>query len=632
MRVIFYIFIISSLIVLSFVILMPSLFDVNSYRQKIQSIVYAKTGNTLEINGNISLSIFPMPSLKLEEIKYYKNQEDILFNSNKLVIVPEVISFIKGNIVFKSIKLIKPLVSIKLYSDNTNNWSNSLNYNSSEKVNVSNEDNKKKKITKNQKETNPFKIKSLVMREARLSFENNGQKHELKNLKLSLKYLEDNNYIIDGNFDYNSEKVYYSYNLADKSPLLYVKGIINNSTIKIYNETQLNIDTITGESKVYLNIEKMHDIYKSEYLKNFPLDIKTELNFSDNYIEFKKIVVTSKGANLNGQGSYKKSKDKKTIIVNIKSNHIDLNNYVLNKTTLNNEKGDIKRSDRNIKKESKSKVDEGIFMLLEDYNILAKIKSDSVKYNKIIAKGIDLSFNKKNIIKLNIGIENLFNGKIETDIKVYKNKKIDLHLDAYNIEMEQINSITGYNYITGNISLLANVTANLKNKKTFKKSLNGELLVKNKNTYLNNLNLDKLKKNILNIKEVSSIAEVKNGIFQGNTKIKNSKKSLIVNDGVLKLPNTNLQLDEGYIAVKGNYNIENNKININVKLNDHQKILLSLFTINFNGKINDISTKLDYDSRETEKVLNKNFKKEMKKIIKKKLDKKFNNVIENLLN
>ena len=125
MRVTLRVFIILLFVGVSFVLLMPSLFDVNNYKKKIQNIVYEKTGNILEINGAISLSIFPVPSIKLEKIKYYKNKEDILFNSNTLVIVPEIISFIKGDIVFKSIKLIKPLVTVKVYSDKSNNWSNS---------------------------------------------------------------------------------------------------------------------------------------------------------------------------------------------------------------------------------------------------------------------------------------------------------------------------------------------------------------------------------------------------------------------------------------------------------------------------------------------------------------------------
>ena len=114
MRIILRVFTILLFLGVSFIVLMPSLFDVNNYKNKIQNIVYEKTGNILEIDGNISLSIFPVPSLKVEEIKYYKNKEDILFNSNTLVIVPEIISFIRGKIVFKSIKLIKPLVTVKV--------------------------------------------------------------------------------------------------------------------------------------------------------------------------------------------------------------------------------------------------------------------------------------------------------------------------------------------------------------------------------------------------------------------------------------------------------------------------------------------------------------------------------------
>ena len=611
---------------------MPSLFDINSYKQKIQNIVYQETGNTLEIKGAINLAIFPIPTLKLEGIKYYKNKEDILFNSNKLVIVPEILSFIKGNIVFKSIKLVKPLVFIKVYGDKSNNWSNPRN-DANGNFNISNKDEKKRvrPKSKKHKKFNPLNIKELIIRDAKLIYESNEHKYQLNNLELSLNYLKDNNYIIEGHLNYNSEQIDFSYKLSDRKPLLYVKGFIKNKSHNFSNELQVDIDSFKGKSKFSLYINKIHSLYRAEYLKPFPLDIKGDLIFSKENLEFKKIEIISKNSKLNGQAIYNFSKNKKTINIEMKANHIDLNNYISNNTFANKKNQDIQKISSRPKKESKVNIEEDIFMILEDYNIFLKMKFDKIQYKNIIAQGIDLSLNKREAFKLNLTIKDIFNGNIVTDIKIYNNKKIDLYLESKNIEMEQVNNVTGHKYIIGNIDLLTNVKGKLKNKNILKKSLSGNILVKNKNTYLNNINLDRFKKNILKIKNISDISKVKDEVFQGSTKIKNSKHSLIINQGVLKLPSTNLHVDKGLIAIKGSYNLVNNKMNINFNFNEQKNLILSLFKIKVNGNLNNISTNIDYDKGKTEKILNKFFKDEMKVMIKKKLDRKFNNVIENLL-
>ena len=633
MRVTLRVFVILLFVGVSVVVLMPSLFDVNSYKNKIQNIVYDKTGNTLEINGAISLSIFPVPSLKLKEIKYYKIKEDILFNSSTLVIVPEIISFIKGKIVFKSVKLVKPLVNIKVYSDKSNNWSNSVNNVKKEEVDtITNDKSKEMKFKSNSiAKSNPLNIKSFIMKDAHLSYENSEKKYQLNNLKLSLEYLEDNNYIINGNFSYNLEKMSFSYKLSNRKPLLYIKGFINSKLFNFSNKTEFNIDTLKGKSIVSLYIEKINNLFQKKYLTAFPLGLDGELNFSNNNIEFKNLEVTSKNTKLSGDVSYKKIKNIKNVNLKIQANQINLNNFIIYDMTANKKKQDIKNNINQPKKESKSNINRDIFSMLEGYNIYSNIKLNSIQYNDIIAKNIDFTLNKKELLNLKLNIKDIFNGITQAEIKYFKNKKTDLFIDAKNIEIEQINNITKYNYLLGDIDLIANINGDLKNKKTFKSSLNGEIILKNKNTSLNNINLVQLKNNILNIKKLSEITNINDGVFKGSTKIKRSKNSLTLKKGVLKLPSTELDIDGETITVQGNYNIENNKINMDVFLNDKENLILSLFKIKLNGNLNNISTKVNYDNKKTEKIFKKALKEKMQLIIKKKLDKKFNNLIENLL-
>ena len=58
MRAIFYTFLFILGISLSVIILIPSLFDINNYKGKIENLFYNKTNNTLKIAGNISLLFY----------------------------------------------------------------------------------------------------------------------------------------------------------------------------------------------------------------------------------------------------------------------------------------------------------------------------------------------------------------------------------------------------------------------------------------------------------------------------------------------------------------------------------------------------------------------------------------------
>ena len=59
--------------------------------------------------------------------------------------------------------------------------------------------------------------------------------------------------------------------------------------------------------------------------------------------------------------------------------------------------------------------------------------------------------------------------------------------------------------------------------------------------------------------------------------------------------------------------------------------LLSLFSLNTSGKVNNPLTKLSFNEGAVTKVLENITKKQMKKVLEKKLEDKFDNIIENLL-
>ena len=189
----------------------------------------------------------------------------------------------------------------------------------------------------------------------------------------------------------------------------------------------------------------------------------------------------------------------------------------------------------------------------------------------------------------------------------------------------------GFSRLSGLLNFSIEGDTNVKDKNSILNQLNGKLKLNTENMLINDLNLKKLKSSVLGIKNVEDLVELNKEVFKGNTSIKNQEMSVEIKNGNLKLPKTNILLDDNKITATGLYELAPNNININLNYNDENNKLLSLFNVNFKGNITNIQTSLDYNKDKTDQLLGDILEKKMKKVIKDKLDNKFNDIIENLL-
>ena len=121
MRVIFYTILSTLGISLSIIILMPSLFDVNNYKEKIESLVFTKTNNTLKIDGDISISLLSGLKLSVKDISFIDTDGENLFKSEQLIMKPQFFPLFKGELIFNSIKMLKPTIYVKKKNNKKNN-------------------------------------------------------------------------------------------------------------------------------------------------------------------------------------------------------------------------------------------------------------------------------------------------------------------------------------------------------------------------------------------------------------------------------------------------------------------------------------------------------------------------------
>ena len=220
-------------------------------------------------------------------------------------------------------------------------------------------------------------------------------------------------------------------------------------------------------------------------------------------------------------------------------------------------------------------------------------------------------------------------GTLKSSIFLKKNRNTTINVNLKDIDIEKLNNLKNYNYFSGFMSLDINLSSNLKNKDYFIKNSTGNGNILLKKITVKNLNLNELRSTILSVNSISDLNELRKKVFEGNTKINDQEINIQIDNGNIIIPNTSVKINKDNLALKGEYSIY--KDTLNLDLNHDSNDFLSLFTININGNLENIKTNLNYNEDKVENIISDIVKKKLEKKVKDKLDKKFNNIINNLL-
>ena len=85
------------------------------------------------------------------------------------------------------------------------------------------------------------------------------------------------------------------------------------------------------------------------------------------------------------------------------------------------------------------------------------------------------------------------------------------------------------------------------------------------------------------------------------------------------------------IVTSGEYNLENNNLNLLSNFESKDNKLLSLFNIETKGKISRPTTKITFDESSVVSIVEKVAEKKLKKVLEEKLERKFDNLLDKLL-
>ncbi len=633
MRVIFYTFLCILGISLSVIILMPSLFDINNYKGKIEKLFYNKTNNILKISGDISLSFLSGFRLSVKDISFVSNDGENLFNSKELLISPKFIPLLKGELLFNSVKIVKPTIYITKKNDEKYNWETAFNKNKKDEIkqdlsrDAENKDNKN-----NKRKLNPLNINSLHIVNALILSNIEDKKNKLENINVRLNYKNNSEYFLEGNIFHKEEKIKFSYDIKYLEDNINIKGFINGKGLELNNNTNIDANSISGESDIDVKINNFNNFVKNNYLRDQSLKLDAKVSFTDKSIKFNNGRLINKKNLVNFKGDLTKEKNINIVRIDLNTDMLDLDKLLL----FSNNKKPIEVQDEkeNIKDLDKSKqyhIVDNIFKTLKFYEIKANFYAKELVYKNHNIKKVKAEFSKKNNLNISANLNSNFVEKLTVKSKINKKKFSTFVMNAQNLNIKKVNDYMGFSKLSGILNFSIEGNTNVIDKNSILKQLNGQLKLNTKNMLINDLNLKKLKSSILDIKNIEDLLELNEKVFKGNTSIKNQEIYVEIKNGNLKLPKTDILLDDNKITATGLYELAPNNVNINLNYNDQNNKLLSLFNVNFKGNIKNIQTSLDYNKAKTDQLLGDMLEKKMKKVIKDKLDNKFNDIIENLL-
>ncbi len=629
MRILFYTILVTLGLSLSIIILAPSFFDINTYKSKLYELVFKQTGYTLSIKGPMEISIFPKLKLNAEKITL-NNKNEPLFKAEKLTIFPSIFSFFRGNLNFESISINKALLFIKKNKSNEYNWS----YSKLEKKTNEKNFSENNKTLEKQKKENFFIIKNLLLENSIIYYSDLERKDTIENINLNFKEQRNKDFLLKGHFTVKGykNKVNYKASILNQNKIKF-SGEIGSDFYNLNSSGIYNYIENSGSFDLAGNIKAKNFLTHIKELRSDNLKINTKINLNKKSLSLDNLKIISKNTEFEGKANLNFLKKQKKISIKLFSDKIDINDFYKKTIPLSKDNNSKNKNIENKKissgKDSK-KVNNNIFGPLEDFNLNAEILANQVKYKNIYFEKVLMQLTKKKNINVNINAENFFNSLLKT--KFTLNAKLDFFADINikNLSLQDLNKLYNTELISGKISLASDLQGDIMKKEKIYNTITGTTLITSEELVINNLNLNSLKTDIMKLKNLEDLKGIRKNLFNGNTNIKDQKIKLIHDKGLIKVPLTKIKVGNDYIITSGVYNINKRKINLTSNYNDANN-LLSLFSLNTSGKVNNPLTKLSFNEGALTKILEKITKKQMKKVLEKKLEDKFDNIIENLL-
>ena len=630
MRILFYTILISVGLCLSIAILVPSFFDVNTYKTRIYKFVESQTGYKLEIKGPIRISVFPKLNLNADDITL-RNNKEVLFKAKNLNIYPSLFSFFKGNVSFNGIKLDTAKIFIKKNKDKTYNW----NTKKLEKKGSHQKETDGTKVISKNKNNNFLITRNLYLSNSAIEYQDVNAKRNIEKIFINFKQNTNNNFKFDGGFYLNNKEYKLKYSAQLLKMNISFDGKLNSEYFNFDNSGQYNVDLRKGTFSFSGNLKNLKSLTKIDDLKINELYLSSKLNIENNNFDFNNLKILIKDENLYGNANLKINKNKRDISLFLNTDFLNINKIYSSKE----QNKAVAKKSKNIENNNKNKtknLNKNIFEITNGLNINSNLSAKKILYKNVYLDDVKLILNKKNNIKINIKAKNFF--KSELDSKFILNKKMEYSFNnsLKGFSLRKLNDYYKVDLINGTLDLNSSLKGVIKSNNDFFPfreilfNSNGVSTLLGNELVIKNLNLNDFKEKVSKLNNINQIKELKKSLFKGDTALGNQELKILHEKEVLNLPLTKLKVDEEVIGVSGKYNINNKKIEL-ISNYVSKNSFLSLFSIKTKGKISNPTSTISFDEKAVSTLIEKLVEKKLKKSLEKKLEKKFDNIIDNLL-
>ncbi len=258
-------FILTVLLLLAILIIAPFFIPASSYKETIRSEVKKATGLDLIIDGDISLSVLPRPSVKLTKLTIpspVQAQAKNLIELDSAKVVLSLTPLLTGKIEVANVELDQPVINLETLQDGTGNWELPKT-SSSEEVSAE----QKQQVTENPKAIElPILLSHLKINNGHLQHLHGKESTKLEDINISLDFASTKGPIdFTTDFQFSGKKLELRGVVKELANILPITAEIHAMNQKIAVEGELNLTkmalngalSLQGNLKSLLNTQDL---------------------------------------------------------------------------------------------------------------------------------------------------------------------------------------------------------------------------------------------------------------------------------------------------------------------------------------------------------------------------------------
>ena len=103
----------------------PSFFDLNKYKPQLAAEVKKATGRNLVVDGSVSLSLLPTPSVTASGVKFFNmpgSKNPNMVEIKSVSVKPSLLALLSGNIEVSEVTLVEPKIVLEVNAQGKPNW------------------------------------------------------------------------------------------------------------------------------------------------------------------------------------------------------------------------------------------------------------------------------------------------------------------------------------------------------------------------------------------------------------------------------------------------------------------------------------------------------------------------------